>query len=436
MKWFVGALILLCLALVFRLGLVAYAMYALLIVMVVSRLLSENWIRNLSAIREINRSMVSQGDKVAVVVRVKNQGTLPIPWVLMEDLLPPQALLHNPPNLQQHGRRVKLSMIWGGQEITLAYQLTCNRRGYYQLGPLVVETGDLFGLHRRYRVATEPLFLLVLPKQLPLDGYEISSRRPIGEIRMTHRLYEDPTRIAGVRAYEPGDPLNRVHWGATARTGQLHSKIYEPSSIAGATLLLDMHRDSHDRKHEPYRSELAITATASIAQTIYEMQQQVGLVTNGRDAADRVKQEGWQSTDYRTRKAAKASAGMNEESTRLKPIIVPTQRGPVQLGLIRETLARLELTDGLNFSQLLSETTSQLPRDATVIAILATITEETALALVNLRKRGFQVSVVLNLYDEWDFAQASGLLLSTGITTHHLKDENHINQVCRQYELI
>ena len=101
----------------------------------------------------------------------------------------------------------------------MSYQLKCNRRGYHQIGPLVVETGDLFGLHRRYRVLTSPHFLLVYPDVVPLEGYELASRRPIGEIHLSHRLYEDPTRIAGVRRYELGDPLNRIHWRATARTG-------------------------------------------------------------------------------------------------------------------------------------------------------------------------------------------------------------------------
>ncbi len=153
----------------------------------------------------------------------------------------------------------------------------CNRRGYYQIGPLVLETGDLFGLHRRYRVATEPHFLLVYPQVIPLSGYDVASRRPIGEIRLQHRLYEDPTRIGGVRRYEAGDPLNRVHWRATARTGVLHSKVYEASTIAGATMLLDFHQASHPAKDEPYRSELAITAAASLANSVYEMGQQIGL---------------------------------------------------------------------------------------------------------------------------------------------------------------
>ena len=70
----------------------------------------------------------------------------------------------------------------------------------------MLETGDLFGLHRRYRVSTEPHFLLVYPKVVPLEGYDIASRRPIGEVRLTHRLFEDPTRIAGVRAVSGGRP--------------------------------------------------------------------------------------------------------------------------------------------------------------------------------------------------------------------------------------
>ena len=54
---------------------------------------------------------------------------------------------------------------------------------------------------------------------------------------------------------------------------------------------------SYPAKDEPYRSELAITAAASMANAVYEMGQQIGLVTNGRDAADRIRQEGW---DYDT----------------------------------------------------------------------------------------------------------------------------------------
>ena len=434
MKWFLGASLLLIIALVFHLGLLAYAMYGLLGVMLLSRFLARTWSEHLSARRECNRLSAGIGETVAVVITIENHGALPIAWLLVEDMLPRHALVHDPPNLRVKGRRLQLAMFPRRGRKTIHYQLECNRRGYYQIGPLVLETGDLFGLHRRYCVASEPNFLLVYPKVQPLEGFDIASRRPIGEVRMTYRLFEDPTRVAGVRRYEAGDPLNRVHWRATARTGVLHSKIYEPSTVAGATVLLDFHRDSFEARHEPYRSELAVTAASSLCNAVFQMGQQIGLVTNGRDAADRIRQEGW-DFDIRTRDAAQKAAGMLAASDRLRPLVVETRRGAEQLMRILETLARAELTDGLDLAHLIFETTSRLPRDATVLAILTSVTPSAAIALGNLRRRGFAVTAIINVFEERDYAEASGQLLSERIDSLHLKDEGAISTICRRYVL-
>jgi len=432
MRWFIGVGLLLLFALAFRLGLLAYAMYALLGVLLLSRWMTRTWVQNLSAARQCSRAEAEVGDVVAVAVTLRNSGRLPVAWVLAEDLLPRRALAANPPMLEVLGSHVKLAMLRGHGSALVLYQLRCKQRGYFQIGPLVLETGDLFGLHRRLRVLTSPSFLLVYPEVVPLEGYDVASRRPIGEVRMTHRLYEDPTRIAGVRRYEVGDPLNRIHWRATARTGTLHSKIYEPSTVAGATIMLDFHRGAFDPHHEPYRSELAVTAAASVASALYHMGQQVGLVSNGRDAADRIRQEGWEG-HHRSRKSARRAAEMRECSDRLQPLMVETQRGPEQLMRILQTLARIELTDGLDFPQLIVETSSRLPRDATVLAILSAITTRTAVALGDLRSKGFAVAVILNLYDLGEFEHAYFQLLAEGIEVRHLKDRSSIPTICRDY---
>jgi uncharacterized repeat protein (TIGR01451 family) len=434
MKWFAGVVLLLIVALSFGLCLMAYAMYALLGIMLVSRWLARYWIGNLSAVRECNRYSANVGETVAVVITVKNSGWLPVVWVLLEDLLPRRAFIYQPPSLQVQGRRIELAMLSGRGRHTVLYQLKCNRRGYHQIGPLIVETGDLFGLHRRYRVLSAPHFLLVYPEVVPLEGFELASRRPIGEVRIMHRLYEDPTRIAGVRRYEAGDPLNRVHWRATARTGQLHCKVYEPSCIVGVTIVLDLHQKAYDSHHEPYRSELGVSAAASLANAVYEMDQQVGLVTNGRDAADRIRQEGW-DYDIRSRKAARLAASMIDKSERLQPIMVQTRRGPEQLLRILETLARVELTDGLNFAQLLFETASRIPRDATVVAILASLDVDTAVALGELKRRGFAVTAILNLYDDVEFYKATAQLAAENIDVRHLKSVEVLPDLCREQVL-
>src|SRR5690606_27767342 len=122
--------------------------------------------------------------------------------------------------------------------------------------------------------------------------------------------------------------------------------------------------------------ELCVTTAASLANAVYQVGQPIGLATHGRDAADRIRQEGWR-VEYATRRAAQHDASMEERSDRLRPLVVETRRGPEQLQRILETLARVELTDGLRFHQLIEETRDRLPPDATVIAVLADVTPET-----------------------------------------------------------
>jgi uncharacterized protein (DUF58 family) len=432
MKWWLGAGVLLLAALILQSGLLAYAMYVLLAVMLISRLLARSWVTHVTATRSFLEPTAEVGDEVRVLVKIKNSGMLPVPWLLLEDLLPAPALIQRPPRLKVRGKRIQLKMLRPGAEITVKYHLKCLMRGYHQIGPLLLESGDLFGLHRRYRIDADPSYLLVYPQVVGLQGYDLASRRPIGDVQLVHRLFEDPTRNAGVRPYQPGDPLNRVHWGATARTGVLHSKIYEPSTLAGATLVLDFYRPSYPKRGEPHRSELAVTTAVSLANAVFELGQQIGLVTNGRDAAERIKVEGWDK-EYRTRTGAKRKTEMIAASDRLEPIVVETRRGAEQFHRIRETLARIELAKGLSMAELLIETSSRLPRDATITCVMAECLEETAFALGNLRRSGFAVSVILIWPDESTLEASYGRLLSEAVRDIRiLKSEAELPELCSQ----
>ncbi|HEY2249940.1 MAG TPA: DUF58 domain-containing protein [Planctomycetaceae bacterium] len=431
MRWLLGAIALLAIGIAFQLGLLVYAMYVLLGVMLVSRFLAREWIENITAERDCSRLTAQIGEKVGVAVTIKNAGTFPIPWLIVEDSVPKQALVQRPPRISVDGRRMNIMQLGPGSEKLLLYQVNFLMRGYYQLGPLLLESGDLFGLHRRFRVETKPHFVLVYPKVVPLEGYDLASRRPIGEVRLTHRLFEDPTRISGIRGYHPGDPLNRVHWRATARTGELQCKMYEPSCIAGMTLLVDFHKSSFPLLGEPHRSELAVTAAASLANAVYQMGQQIGFITNGRDAADRIRQEGIRH-EFRTRSLALDTVEMSGRNDRLRPVIVETRRGPEQLMRILEALARVELTDGLSFSQLVLEATGRLPRDATVVAILGNVPAETAIALGQLRRRGYAVTAVLVLMEEEHDYGCIGRLLAEGVAVRRVDSEAAIAGVCSE----
>jgi uncharacterized repeat protein (TIGR01451 family) len=434
MRWPLVIIGVLLLTAVLDFRVTACAMLVLLGLLLVSRFFAGNWIANLDAGRECNRTDAEAGQTIAFVVTLRNKGLLPVAWVLVEDMLPRGAISSRPPRIEVKGQRLALAMLGPRGRKTLNYQLHFAMRGYYQVGPLVLETGDLFGLHRRFRIVTEPVYIIVYPRVVPLPGYDLASRRPIGEIRLTHRLFEDPTRIAGVRFYQPGDPLNRVHWRATARTGVLHSKVYDPSTIAGATIVLDFHRDSYPAANEPGRSELAVTTALALANAVSLMGQPVGLVTNGRDAADRVRRRDELLRDRAqagaTRLATHERAAMREHDDRLRPLIEPTERGPETFSRIRELLARVELTDGLHFDQLLIEAEPRLPRDATVVAVLGCVTPAMAVALGHLKRQGFAVSVVLVAFNEVERIDSAAPLLAEGLPVRALSDEQELYGFC------
>lgn len=431
---FVG-LLLLAIAYLFNLGILVYAVYAMVAIFFVSHLFSTGWVDSLAAHRDIKKTEVEIGTTVPVMVYVRNQGRLPIAWVLLEDVLSRRAVSKKGNQIELTGCRMEVTEFKREGRFRLLYQMKFNRRGYYQIGPLVAETGDLFGLNRRYRVLEQPDYVLVNPKVIPLDGYDIASRRPVGEIVISHRLFEDPTRIAGVRRYERGDSLSRIHWRATARTGELQSKIYEPSSMAGATILLDFHQRSFDHRQEPVRSELAITCAASVANAIHLMGQQIGFVSNGRDAADRIRQEGWQG-DRRTRDEARQSATMSEENQRLRPVVVPTRRDDQQFGDILQVLARLEQTDGLSFFEMVQESQERMTRDASIIAILTHVDMEIGVTLGQLRRQGYAVSAIINCFDIEKFTRLCEPLLAEGIEVRHLRDESAVRTICEKQVLL
>jgi uncharacterized protein (DUF58 family) len=437
MKWIFATLGLLVLGLILKLSLLIYAMYVLLGVLLLSRFFTRVWTEQLDARRFCDGEVLEIGASVESKVAVQNTGRLSIPWVILEDSLPRDALALMPARIKAEGGRLALARLAAGETKVLSYRVTFLMRGYYQLGPLLAETGDVFGLHRRFRILTEPHYVLALPKVLTLEGYSLASRRPIGEIRLTHRLFEDPTRMSSIRPYQQGDPLNRIHWRATARSGQLQTRTYESSCVSGATFLLDFYAGSFPGAAAVGSAELAVVTVASLANAVFLMGQQIGFISNGRDAADRIREEGWRA-EFLTRNDAHRRASETPANTRLRPVMVETGKGEDRFTRILAALARLEHTDGLDFSAMVTESVSKISRDATVVAVLGIVTPAIAAALGDLVRRGLLVTAVVVSFNmeaipDWAKPPAwAEMLLAQGIDFRVVNSEEAIIHLCAE----
>lgn len=394
---------------------------------------------------------VKVGSKIPVTIRIENKSRWPLPWVLVEDISPKFATQSSDTfssSVQFDGQRLGVFLIPGGKHRELNYTVDCRRRGYLQIGPTMVETGDLLGMFRRFKVTGRPTYVTVLPAVYPISDYAIGSRRPIGEIRLRERSMEDPTRIRGIRQWQIGDPMRGIHWAATARTGVLHSKVYEPSSIIGSTLVLDMNSASNPAQHEPLRCDLAISAAASIAYYLMQSNEPFGLVTNGRDAADRLQtprpKSSLQSVEpetagspklrpkaYRRRGQAAKSDAMSTENDRIEPVIIKNDKTPIHYQQMLSTLARLERGDTLSLPELLTECESQIASDTTALIIVQIADEAALAAIISLARRGRAVEVIANVHSTEEHSRIAAPLSDANITTHHLRDSDSIAGLCR-----
>ena len=195
-------------------------------------------------------------------------------------------------------------------------------------------------------------------------------------------------------------------------------------------LVLDMHTATNPDRNEPVRTDLAVTMAASLAHTLYLMNQPFGLISNGRDAADRVRQMRLER-DFSDRGSVRADVEMNAKSDRLRPVVVEAQSGPEQFAEVHRTLARLERTDGLRFGDLLLETQNRLSRQLSVLVFVQQVDDEMALALGLLRRRGYAVSAIVNQHDQDGLEDSSAKLVAYHIPVFALPNEDAIPIVCR-----
>ncbi|MCS1407703.1 MAG: hypothetical protein M2R45_00863 [Verrucomicrobia subdivision 3 bacterium] len=165
MKGTILTILTLVMGVVLQLGYLVYTMYVLLGIMLLSRFFTQQWADGLVASRSYLPESADIGEQQKISVTITDKSALKIPWLIFEESLPRSAMAQTPPKIKTKGNPLGITKLGPQESREVAYTVTFNQRGYYQFGPLLLETGDLFGLHRRFRIVTEPQFVLIPPAQ-------------------------------------------------------------------------------------------------------------------------------------------------------------------------------------------------------------------------------------------------------------------------------
>jgi len=420
--WLIAGLLMLAIGYAILSPYLVFFVYTFVIVWALSYSFNYLWVASIVSTRKVEPSVISEGENVDVVVFVRNRFWLSVPWVYVEDFVPPGAEII--------GENKKLLVLRGNEMKLLSYKLRFPRRGYYRIGPIMLETGDFFGLQKHFGSGESQEYVTVLPSVVYIKSFQVSTRRPHGPVRVSNKIYEDPTRIYGIRDYVPGDPIKSIHWKASAKVGSLQVKTNEPATVLGATLILDLFEDDYYPQTREERIELAITTTASISYLLYLSGEPVGLVTNAQDAGESAKFR-------REREKAFAREELLEKLLSeahpefICPLIVPTRRSPAQIQKILENLARAEPSKLLDFAQLLQYISPYLPRDSALVLVVPQITEEVATVIEKLKFNGFVITVFL-IKDEKEYQKAVIRLAKFSINVFHITHEQDLFYVAPQ----
>lgn len=253
------------------------------------------------------------------------------------------------------------------------YHIHSSTRGQFSIGPVNAELSDVFGLsaHRKSLPGSDLLTVTPLALELPVTRLS-GTRSSDGAIATGQRANPSNDDVM-TREYRHGDPMRRVHWPATARYGQLMVRQEESVTTPQATLLLDLRAAAFGAggaalrspagEHPELRSsagfEWSVVAAMSISAHLVERNFELRLLD------------------------VFGKPGLSSSRSAPEPML-EEYSGAAGLGSIAESLAAIELQDGLDgaaFNDQLLDRLSTDRQHGPIIALLGQLSSEEAQTL-------------------------------------------------------
>ena len=366
---FLAAVLLLLAGVLHQGGLLLVAVL-LVLLFGVARLWEKYALRRVDYSRHLSTNRAFFGDEVRLELSVANRKPLPLPWVSISEELDERLTLSagttTPSALPGRALLNYVMPLGWYRKVTRSYKMQCNQRGYYSFGPAKIQSGDYFRFRVQYMEVGEPCHLVVYPRIVPLEQLGIPSRDPFGDLRVRRHLFQDPVRVSSIREYAYGDPMRRIHWKATARTGQLQTKVFEHTTSPDLAVFLDVRTVKPPLWGVvPQLMETAVITAASIANDVIDKGYRVGLYVN-------------------------QPFPNSSQSVRLPP-----SSHPDQLLRILEALAGAGPPETLTIDRLVQREAAALPWVSTLVVVTAVPTAPLLATLSGLHRLGRPVALVI-----------------------------------------
>jgi uncharacterized protein (DUF58 family) len=388
--WVIFLALVIALLSIFSAGFFLYTAVVVTSLLILSMAIASVSIVAIQIGRNVSSGEIQLGEAIDTFLTIHNNKTLPAFWVFIQD--------HIHPHLDVEGASCSYKTIASSSKQVLKYKLHSTRRGLFRIGPTVIESCGPFGLIRRFLVGSSVDFVTVLPPVVPIGKGLSQGQRPVHQVPRRRSIFEDPSRFIGMRDYLPGDSMRRINWRATARTGKIQVKLFEPSILTGVLLAVDMsiaaypYTRAHKNEIDPLL-ELTITTAASLSQYVLSGDQAVGLISNGTDAAE-LYPDDWKGGTFQRLDQALNQAEGHVEILAYQPVAIQHAKGSWQQERLLTALARLLPSASIELPNLLMTEIPRLPRQLVLMVITPRIDAALSGVLESLKRSGIETGVV------------------------------------------
>ncbi len=164
-----------------------------------------------------------------------------------------------------------LSVLRPDEKITWRQQWLLLQRGVHTLPAARAGTFDPLGLYMRLPARSEKHKIIVLPRPIHIEKLGFLGGAGNASLAPHHATtVADATDYHGVRPWQQGEAIRRVHWKSTARTNQLHVVEWEETPNSDLILILDTDARTVLGQEDESTLEQSVTAAASVAVHLLE----------------------------------------------------------------------------------------------------------------------------------------------------------------------
>jgi hypothetical protein len=362
--------------------------------------------KNLKINHYLENDHLFYNEEIKVTIEVENNSFLPILWLKFDEYLPGKLTTLE----EQH-----LSYFKAGEKKEWTFSLKAKKRGLYKIGPLRWEMGDFLG-YELTKGELKELEVYIYPKILNLEELGLASRLPFGKSKWPQPIYQDPYRTAGIREYQGSDRMNQIHWKASAKTGELKSRKNESTVSIDTALVLNMSQEDYGHKFLERKTELAVTATASIAYYLNRIGHSYKFMSNAViEAAANDKIANSSVSD--------AEDVEHDFDSYLK---LPSGNGDGHLQQLLELLARVDISQADNFLNLLTDELD-LAWGGTLIIFTEKDDSQLMQVVENLMRRGYNIKIMI-MGDEVVHREFRYRFFTAPLSIHHLRKERDLHE--------